>query len=567
VLPGKEEEATKYKDYYDCSEPVASAPSHRVLAIRRGAKEKFLTFRVTVDQERAVSILDSLFIKSENAASGQVKVAIRDSYKRLMALSMETDIRIESKKKADQEAIKVFVENFRQLLLSSPLGEKSILALDPAFRTGCKVVCLDKQGKLLYNDVIYPLGSEATSKREGAKIALWCKKYKVEAIAIGNGTASRETDAFVRGIGLGENINIIMVNESGASVYSASQVARDEFPDHDITVRGAVSIGRRLMDPLAELVKIDPKSIGVGQYQHDVDQTLLKRSLDDTVGSCVNAIGVEVNTSSKQLLTYVSGVGPKLAESIVAHRNENGPFKSRTDVKKVSGLGDKTFQQCAGFLRIRNAKNPLDASAVHPESYKIVKSMAKDLDCSIADLISDSALRDKIKLKDYVTDTVGLPTLMDIKSELSKPGRDPRKQFELFSFAEGINKIGDLEVGMELPGIVTNITAFGAFVDVGVHQDGLVHISQLSDHFVKDPADVVKVYQKVKVRVLEVDAARKRISMSMKKEQTQIKKTDGDEKRQPLKSIKKKASIPAKTKKSNKSFGNMPEIKLTFGSG
>jgi protein Tex len=568
VIPGKEEEAIKYRDYYDWAEPVVSAPSHRVLAMRRGTKEKFLLLRVTVDEDRAISILDSLFIKSENAAGEQVKLAIRDSYKRLIMLSMETEIRLESKKKADEEAIKVFAENIRQLLLSSPLGEKSILAIDPAFRTGCKIVCLDKQGKLLHNDVIYPLGSEATTKREGTKVMTWCQKYNIEAIAIGNGTASRETEAFVRGIGLGEDINIIMVNESGASVYSASQVAREEFPDHDITVRGAVSIGRRLMDPLAELVKIDPKSIGVGQYQHDVDQTLLKRSLDDTVGSCVNAVGVEVNTASKQLLTYVSGVGPKLAERIVIHRDENGPFASRAIVKKVSGLGAKTFEQCAGFLRIRNAKNPLDASAVHPESYTIVKSMAGDLYCSVADLISNSALREKIKLENYVTDTVGLPTLMDIKAELAKPGRDPRKQFEMFNFAEGINKIGDLEVGMELPGIVTNITAFGAFVDVGVHQDGLVHISQLSDHFVKDPADVVKVHQKVKVRVLEIDIARKRISMSLKKDQAESKKTARNEKGQSIKPDKKQTTSahPAKPTKNNNPLGNTLAAKLTFGS-
>ena len=568
VIPGKEEEAIKYKDYYEWTEPVASAPSHRVLAMCRGANEKFLLLRVTVDEDQAISILDSLFIKSENAAGDQVKLAIRDSYKRLIMLSMETEIRLESKKKADDEAIRVFAENLRQLLLSSPLGEKSILAIDPAFRTGCKIVCLDKQGKLLYNDVIHPLNSEATSKLEGTKVMSWCQKYNIEAIAIGNGTASRETETFVRGIGLPENINIIMVNESGASVYSASQVARDEFPDHDITVRGAVSIGRRLMDPLAELVKIDPKSIGVGQYQHDVDQVLLKRSLDDTVGSCVNAVGVEVNTASKQLLTYVSGVGPKLAERILIHRDENGPFASRVNVKKVSGLGAKTFEQCAGFLRIRNAKNPLDASAVHPESYSIVKFMAGDLDCSVADLISNSALREKIKLENYVTDTVGLPTLIDIKAELSKPGRDPRKQFELFSFAEGINAIGDLEVGMELPGIVTNITAFGAFVDVGVHQDGLVHISQLSDYFVKDPADVIKVYQKVKVRVLEIDIARKRISMSMKKEHKQSEKPTRNEKHQPAKPDKKQTNSthPAKPTKNNKPLGNTLAAKLTFGS-
>lgn len=565
VMPGKEEQAIKYKDYYDWSELVSNAPSHRVLAMRRGAKEKFLLLRVTVDEEEAISILESLFIKINNAAGEQIKLAIADSYKRLIMLSMEAEIRLESKKKADEEAIKVFAENIRQLLLDSPLGEKSILAIDPAFRTGCKIVCLNKQGKLLYNDVIYPLGSDETAKLESDRIKAWCHKYKIEAIAIGNGTASRETESFIRGIGLPEGINVIMVNESGASVYSASQVAREEFPDHDITVRGAVSIGRRLMDPLAELVKIDPKSIGVGQYQHDVDQTLLKRSLDDTVGSCVNAVGVEVNTASKQLLTYVSGVGPKLAERIVLHRDENGPFTSRASVKKVSGLGAKTFEQCAGFLRIRNAKNPLDASAVHPESYSIVKSMAKDLDCSVTDLITNSALREKIKLEDYVTDTVGLPTLMDIKDELAKPGRDPRKRFELFSFAEGIEKIGDLKVGMVLPGIVTNITAFGAFVDIGVHQDGLVHISQLSDGFVKDPADVVKVHQKVKVRVLEIDVARKRISMSMKKEQTDNKKPTQNENRQAVKPAKKQ-TIPAKPKKHNKSSSGTLASRLTFGS-
>ncbi|HBG28921.1 MAG: RNA-binding transcriptional accessory protein [Planctomycetes bacterium GWF2_41_51] len=566
VVPGKEKEAIKYKDYYDWSEPLASAPSHRVLAMRRGAKEELLLLRVIVDDDQAVSILNSLFIKSNNSASEQVKLAIKDSFKRLIMLSMETEIRIESKKKADEEAIRVFVENIRQLLLSSPLGEKSILAIDPGFRTGCKVVCLDRQGKLLYNDVIYLLGAEA-AKHEGIKIMAWCQKYKIEAIAIGNGTASRETESFVRAIGLPKEINIVMVNESGASVYSASEAARDEFPDYDITVRGAVSIGRRLMDPLAELVKIDPKSIGVGQYQHDVDQTLLKRSLDDTVSSCVNAVGVEVNTASKQLLTYVSGVGPKLAENIVQHRNENGPFESRSKIKKVSGLGGKTFEQCAGFLRIRNAKNSLDASAVHPESYDIVEAMAKDLNCSVADLISNSELREKIKLEKYVTETVGLPTLMDIKAELSKPGRDPRKQFELFSFKEGIKEISDLEVGMELPGIVTNITAFGAFVDVGVHQDGLVHISELSDQFVKDPADVVKVYQKVKVRVLEVDIARKRISMSMKKEAGQSKKSDHSEKHQPLKPNKKPMIAAHQPKPANnKSPSGSLASKLTFGS-
>ena len=601
IIPGKEEEAAKYKDYFDWSEPVTSAPSHRVLAIRRGANEKFLVMRITVDEDKAVSILEALFIQNQNAAAAQVRTAIRDSYKRLLADSMETEIRLESKKQADEEAIKVFAENLRQLLLSSPLGEKNVLAIDPGFRTGCKVVCLDRQGKLLYHDVVYILSSLkaapkverlrdslretsdglrdverntsnetsfATDKHitnnEGIKILAWCQKFNIEAIAIGNGTASRETEAFVRAIGLPKEIQIVMVNESGASVYSASPVAREEFPDYDITVRGAVSIGRRLMDPLAELVKIDPKSIGVGQYQHDVDQTLLKRSLDDTVISCVNAVGVEVNTASKQLLTYVSGVGPKLAERIVQYRNENGPFESREDMKKVSGLGAKTFEQCAGFLRIRNAKNPLDASAVHPESYSIVNAMAKNLNCTIADLIRNSELREQIKFQDYVTDKVGLPTLIDIKAELGKPGRDPRKQFEAFSFTEGVNEIKDLQVGMELPGIVTNITAFGAFVDIGVHQDGLVHISELSDNFVKDPADVVKVHQQVKVRVLEVDIDRKRISLSMKKETSKVQEQPKKEKNKP-KNQHKKAKPPSGPKK-DRLFGDTLDIKFTFGS-
>ncbi len=564
VIPGKEEEAIKYKDYYDWTEPVASAPSHRVLAIRRGANEKFLVMRITIDEDRAISILESLFIKNQNAASGQVGIALRDSYKRLLADSMETEIRLESKKKADEDAIKVFAENLRQLLLSSPLGEKNVLAIDPAFRTGCKVVCLDKQGKLLYNDVVYPhASSEATAQTEGIKIAAWCQKFNIEAIAIGNGTASRETETFVRGLGLPQEIQIVMVNESGASVYSASQVAREEFPDYDITVRGAVSIGRRLMDPLAELVKIDPKSIGVGQYQHDVDQTLLRRSLDDTVISCVNAVGVEVNTASKQLLTYVSGVGPKLAERIVQYRNEKGPFESREDMRNVSGLGAKTFEQCAGFLRIRNAKNPLDASAVHPESYGIVNAMAKNLNCSIADLIRSSELREQIKFQDYVNDTVGLPTLIDIKNELNKPGRDPRKQFEAFSFTEGVNEIKDLKAGMELPGIVTNLTAFGVFVDIGVHQDGLVHISELSDHFVKDPADVVKVHQQVKVRVLEIDIDRKRISLSMKPQRRPEQTAPKKEKQKPKKPVNK--NKPPSEPKKPKPFGDTLDIKLTFG--
>jgi uncharacterized protein len=517
VIPGKEEEAAKYKDYFEWTEPVASAPSHRVLAMRRGAQEKLLTLRITVEEEQAIEILESLFLKASNAAAGQVRLALHDSYKRLLALSMESEVRLESKKKADEEAVRVFAENLRQLLLAPPLGEKAVLAIDPGFRTGCKVVCLDRQGRLLYHDTIFPLMNPEGAAREGIKLLAWCQKYAIEAVAIGNGTAGRETEAFVRGIGLPKEIHIVMVNESGASIYSASEVAREEFPDKDITVRGAVSIGRRLMDPLAELVKIDPKSIGVGQYQHDVDQTLLRRSLDDTVVSCVNAVGVEVNTASKQLLTYVSGVGPKLAESIVHWRDSNGPFRSREAIREVPGLGAKTFEQCAGFLRIRNAENPLDASAVHPESYPIVYRMAEDLGCTVADLITQPEVRERIDLGKYVTGTVGLPTLMDIKAELSKPGRDPRKQFEAFSFAEGVHEITDLQPGMELPGIVTNITAFGAFVDIGVHQDGLVHISELADRFVKDPADVVKVHQHVTVRVLEVDVPRKRIALSMKK--------------------------------------------------
>ena len=567
VIAGKEEEAVKYKDYYDWREPAATAPSHRVLAMRRGAKEKFLQLKIEVDEDRAVSILEAIFVKKENAAGSQVKLAVRDSFKRLIMLSMEVEIRLESKEKADQAAIKVFAENLRQLLLSSPLGEKSVLGIDPGFRTGCKVVCLDRQGKLLYHDVIH-LFSEEAIKREGVKVMAWCDKYKIEAVAIGNGTAGRETEAFVRGIGLPESIQIVMVNESGASVYSASEAAREEFAEYDITVRGAVSIGRRLMDPLAELVKIDPKSIGVGQYQHDVDQGLLKRSLDDTVVSCVNAVGVEVNTASKQLLGYVSGIGPSLAEKMVSYRNENGAFESREKLKKVSGLGEKTFEQCAGFLRIRNAKNPLDASAVHPESYGIVNAMAADLGCSVAELIGDSQMREKIKLEKYVTESAGLPTLMDIKAELSKPGRDPRKQFEAFSFAESVNAISDLAVGMEVPGIVTNITAFGAFVDIGVHQDGLVHVSELCDHFVKDPAEVVKVYQKVKVKVLAIDVERKRISLSMKTEpkpKTAPAENNQSQKSQPAKPEKKNAAA-VKKPKADEPFGDRLGLKLTFGS-
>jgi uncharacterized protein len=517
VILGKEEEGIKYKDYYDWQEPVATAPSHRILAMRRGEKEGFLIMRAAPPEEEALALLESLFVKSDSAASLQVKLAVHDSYKRLLSLSMETEIRLAVKERADAEAIRVFAENVRQLLLAPPLGQKTVLAIDPGFRTGCKVVCVDRQGKLLCNDTIYPHFTEKKAGEAGEKLVGLCKKFQVEAIAIGNGTAGRETESFVRRLGLPESIQIVTVSESGASVYSASETAREEFPDYDVTVRGAVSIGRRLMDPLAELVKIDPKSIGVGQYQHDVDQNALKGSLDDTVVNCVNAVGVEVNTASKQLLTYVSGVGPQLAGGIVEYRNANGPFHSREDFKKVSKLGPKTFEQAAGFLRIRNAENPLDASAVHPESYHIVDRMAKDLNCSVKDLMKSGEIRKKIDLNRYATETVGLPTLKDIMAELAKPGRDPRDTFEAFSFAEGIEKIEDLKPGMKLPGVVTNITAFGAFIDIGVHQDGLAHVSQLSDRYIKDPNEAVKVHQKVMVTVLEVDVQRKRISLSLKK--------------------------------------------------
>lgn len=516
VVKDKEEEGRKYEDYFDWQEPVLKAPSHRILAMRRGANEGFLRLQVTAPEEQALQVLERLFVKGHSACSAQVKEAVNDSYKRLLSPSMETEILAATKLKADEEAIKVFAENLRQLLLAPPLGQKNVLAIDPGFRTGCKVVCLDKQGGLKHTDVIFPFQSDKLAASDATKVATLCEKYEIEAIAIGNGTASRETEAFIRGIKFAKNIPVIMVNESGASIYSASQVARDEFPDQDVTVRGAVSIGRRLMDPLAELVKIDPKSIGVGQYQHDVDQSMLKQGLDDVVISCVNSVGVEVNTASKQLLTYVSGLGPQLAQNIIDYRNEKGPFESRQQLKKVKRLGAKAFEQAAGFLRIRDASNPLDSSAVHPESYHVVDAMAKDAGCSVMNLMKDTSLRAKISLQDYASETVGLPTLNDIMQELAKPGRDPRKQFEIFSFAEGVNKIEDLQAGMKLPGIITNVTRFGAFVDIGVHQDGLVHISNLSQRFVKDPADVVKVNQRVQVKVLDIDLSKKRISLSMK---------------------------------------------------
>jgi len=515
VMSDRQEAAAKFKDYFDWHEPVARIPSHRLLAIRRGETEGFLMLRMAVPEESALLILEPLFVTGTGPAAEQVRLAVQDGYKRLLGSAMEVELRLETKKRADAEAIRVFAENLRELLLTSPLGRKSVLAIDPGFRTGCKVVCLDQQGKLLHNDVIYPTAASSTEVREAAEAVLsMVKKYQIEAIAIGNGTASRETETFVKMLKLA--IPVVMVNESGASIYSASEVAREEFPNHDVTVRGAVSIGRRLMDPLAELVKLDPKSIGVGQYQHDVDQPALKRSLDDVVISCVNVVGVEVNSASKQLLAYVSGLGPALAANIVNYRNEHGPFKSRAELKRVPRLGEKAFEQAAGFLRIRDGEQPLDASAVHPESYDLVARMAKDLNCSVNDLMRDARLRQTIQLPKYVTETVGLPTLNDILGELAKPGRDPRQKFEVFAFQNGVEKLEDLKPGMKLPGIVTNVTAFGAFVDIGVHQDGLIHVSQLADRFVKDPSEVVKVAQRVTVTVTEVDLPRKRIALSMK---------------------------------------------------
>ncbi|OPY77384.1 MAG: 30S ribosomal protein S1 [Syntrophorhabdus sp. PtaU1.Bin153] len=516
VVSGREQEGIKYRDYFDWEEPVNAAPGHRILAMRRGEKEGVLTLRVTLAEGEAIPVLETLFIKGDGQASLQVKQALEDGYGRLLFPSMETEIRMLTRKRADEEAIRVFADNLRQLLLAPPLGEKSILAIDPGFRTGCKIVCLDRQGKLLHTDAVFPHLSEKGAREAAQTLIELCESFHVEAIAVGNGTAGRETEAFVKKLDLPKGISVIVVNESGASVYSASDAAREEFPDHDVTVRGAVSIGRRLMDPLAELVKIDPKSIGVGQYQHDVDQQALRKGLDDVVISCVNGVGVEVNTASKELLGYVSGLGPGLARAIVAYRNEHGPFGSREELKKVPRLGPKAFVQAAGFLRVRGAENPLDTSAVHPECYPVVETMARDLGCSVKDLMKKDDLRARIDIRKYVTETVGLPTLHDILQELSKPGRDPREQFEPFMFTEGVDKIEDVRPGMKLPGIITNITAFGAFVDVGVHQDGLVHISQLSNRFVKNPNEVVKVQQKVMVTVLNVDVERKRISLSMR---------------------------------------------------
>ena len=516
VVSGKNSKAAKYRDYFEWEEPVADMPSHRVLAMLRGERETLLSIRIAPPVVQAVEILERIFITEETEASQQVRLAVQDGYKRLLEPSMETEVRKEAKVRADDAAIKIFADNLRELLLAPALAQKNVMALDPGFRTGCKLVCLDRQGRLLHHDTIYPLLGEQGWQQAAKKVDELCGQYDVEAIAVGNGTGGRETEAFLRELELGPRILVVMVNESGASVYSASEVARTEFPDEDISVRGAVSIGRRLMDPLAELVKIDPKAIGVGQYQHDVDQKALKERLDDVVGSCVNNVGVEVNTASSELLSYVSGLGPRLAKAIVEYRNSYGPFASRESLKDVPRLGSKAFEQAAGFLRIREGSHPLDASAVHPESYAVVEAIAKDLGHPLAQVVGSTSISSQIDPQRYLSDTVGLPTLIDIIEELARPGRDPRQEFEPFRFAEGVNKIEDLTAGMKLPGIITNVTAFGAFVDLGVHQDGLVHISQLSDRFVRNPSDIVKVQQQVWVTVLEVDLDRKRISLSMK---------------------------------------------------
>ena len=515
VIKGKEQDGQKFKDYFDWKEPLAKIPSHRMLAIRRGEKEEILAFNIEPPAEEVLEVIKNRFLRS-GPCHAQVALAIEDGYFRLLKPSMETEIRIESKMKADEEAIRIFSENLRKLLLSAPLGQKNVLAIDPGFRSGCKLVCLDRQGKLLHQSVIYPNEPRKQRAESAETLKKLCEQYRIDAIAIGNGTAGRETEAFVRNIGLSQRIQIVVVNESGASVYSASEAAREEFPDQDITVRGAVSIGRRLMDPLSELVKVDSKSIGVGQYQHDVDQQYLKKGLDDVVISCVNAVGVEVNTASKELLSYVSGIGPSLAKSIIEYRNSNGPFRDRSALMEVNRFGERVFEQSAGFLRIRESENPLDASAVHPESYPVVDKMAADLGCTINDLMNDVDLRKKIDPKNYITEKTGLLTLEDILKELEKPGRDPRDHFDPVIFSEEVHTLEDLKIGMKLPGIITNVTAFGAFVDIGVHQDGLVHISHLSDQFVKDPATVVSVQQKVEVTVVELDVERRRIGLSMK---------------------------------------------------
>ena len=519
VVKGKEAEeaSSKYRDYFDFCEPLKKCSSHRLLALRRGESEGVLKVSIfPEDEDMCNERLQRLFVRANNECAHQVEEALTDAYKRLLKPAIETEFAALSKEKADEEAIRVFAENLRQLLLAPPLGQKRVMGIDPGFRTGCKVVCLDAQGTLLHNEAIYPHPPKSEYAQAARKIVKLVEQYKIEAIAIGNGTASRETEQFVTSQRYDREVQVFVVSEDGASIYSASKTAREEFPDYDVTVRGAVSIGRRLMDPLAELVKIDAKSIGVGQYQHDVDQTKLKASLDQTVESCVNLVGVNVNTASKHLLTYVSGLGPTLAQNIVDYRTENGPFESRRQLLKVPRMGAKAYEQCAGFLRIPQAKNPLDNSAVHPESYPIVEQMAKDLNCTVADLIKDKELRSKIDLKKYVTDTIGLPTLTDILQELDKPGRDPRQKIQVFEFDKNVRTLDDLQEGMELPGIVTNITNFGCFVDIGIKENGLVHVSQLADRFVSNPADVVRIHQHVRVKVMSIDHERKRIQLTMK---------------------------------------------------
>lgn len=519
VVKGKEAEeaSAKYRDYFDFCEPLKKCSSHRLLALRRGESEGVLKVSIfPEDEDMCNERLQRLFVRANNECAHQVEEALTDGYKRLLKPAIETEFAALSKEKADEEAIRVFAENLRQLLLAPPLGQKRVMGIDPGFRTGCKVVCLDAQGTLLHNEAIYPHPPKSEYAQAARKIVKLVEQYKIEAIAIGNGTASRETEQFVTSQRYDREVQVFVVSEDGASIYSASKTAREEFPDYDVTVRGAVSIGRRLMDPLAELVKIDAKSIGVGQYQHDVDQTKLKASLDQTVESCVNLVGVNVNTASKHLLTYVSGLGPTLAQNIVDYRTENGPFESRRQLLKVPRMGAKAYEQCAGFLRIPQAKNPLDNSAVHPESYPIVEQMAKDLNCTVADLIKDKELRNKIDLKKYVTETVGLPTLTDILQELDKPGRDPRQKIQVFEFDKNVRTLDDLQEGMELPGIVTNITNFGCFVDIGIKENGLVHVSQLADRFVSNPTDVVRIHQHVRVKVMSIDHERKRIQLTMK---------------------------------------------------
>ena len=519
VVKGKEadEASAKYRDYFDFSEPLKKCSSHRLLALRRGESEGVLKVSIfPEDEESCNERLQRLFVRANNECSRQVEEAVSDAYKRLLKPSIETEFAALSKEKADEEAIRVFAENLRQLLLAPPLGQKRVMGIDPGFRTGCKVVCLDAQGTLLHNEAIYPHPPKSEYAQAARKLVKLVEQYKIEAIAIGNGTASRETEQFVTSQRYDREVQVFVVSEDGASIYSASKTAREEFPDYDVTVRGAVSIGRRLMDPLAELVKIDAKSIGVGQYQHDVDQTKLKAALDQTVESCVNLVGVNVNTASKHLLTYVSGLGPTLAQNIVDYRTANGPFESRRQLLKVPRMGAKAYEQCAGFLRIPQAKNPLDNSAVHPESYPIVEQMAKDLHCTVNDLIKNKELRSKIDPKKYITDTVGLPTLTDILQELDKPGRDPRQKIQVFEFDKNVRTLDDLQEGMELPGIVTNITNFGCFVDIGIKENGLVHISQLADRFVSDPTEVVRIHQHVRVKVLNIDHERKRIQLTMK---------------------------------------------------